>query len=131
MTQTERNAIVSPANGLLIYQPMGVKASIITMALPGRLLPSGFRGLSNNIFIGATAGNSNPTTTGNIGLGRAALYSNTDRIENIAIGDSSQFATGVGSFGNQAYYNTSVGSKSMRFSTTGAKCQCRFTLSFL
>jgi len=122
MTQTQRNAIVSPASGLLIYQTNGVKGFYYYNGTSWKAVSSNaVSGLSNNIFIGATAGQSNPTTTGNIGLGRATLYSNTDRIENIAIGDSSQFATGVGSIGNQAYYNTSIGSKSLRFNTTGAR----------
>ncbi|MBK9317448.1 MAG: tail fiber domain-containing protein [Bacteroidetes bacterium] len=122
MTQAQRNAIVSPASGLLIYQTNGVKGFYYYNGTTWKAVSSNaISGLSNNIFIGSTAGFSNPTSSGNIGFGRATLYSNVDRIENIAIGDSSQFLTGVGSIGNQAYYNTSIGTKSLRFNTTGAR----------
>lgn len=122
MTKVQRDLIVGPVNGLLIYQTDSQKGFYYyngTIWKP--VTDNSVTGLSNNIFIGSTAGTSNTTGIRNIGFGRGALNGNTDRIENIAIGDSSQFVTGIGSIGNQAYYNSSVGSKSLRFNTTGAR----------
>ena len=120
MTKTQRNAIGTPATGLLIFQTDNTKG-LYYYSGADWLPVNNVRGLNSNCFIGLNAGGNNAGGTGNIALGKAALKDNTNRIENIAIGDSSQKSTGVGSIGNQAYYNTSVGSKSLRFNTTGAR----------
>ncbi|MEO8146408.1 MAG: T9SS type A sorting domain-containing protein [Bacteroidia bacterium] len=122
MTKTQRDAIASPATGLLIYQTNGYAG--LYFYKNGSwvaVTPNTLRGLPENLLIGSTAGVAITTGVGNIALGRAALNGLTDRIENICIGDSSGYVLGVGSIGNQAWYNTAVGSKSQRYSTTGTK----------
>lgn len=119
MTKTQRDAIASPATGLLIFQTDNTKGLYYYSGSAWTSV-NNVRGLTNNAFIGLNAGAQNSGGTGNIGIGKAVLRTNTDRIENIAIGDSSQTNTGDGSIGNQAYYNTSVGSKTLRYNTTGA-----------
>lgn len=135
MTQTQRNAIASPATGLLIYQ---------TDKTPGFYFYNGkgwsavstnsVRGLNNNEFIGLNAGNSNTTGYGNVAIGRSALFSNTVLQGNIAIGDSSLFtsnsssatstdniAIGRHALMNNTYasYNVGIGFNALYYNTTG------------
>ncbi len=122
MTKAQRDAIGSPVDGLLIYQTNNTPGFYYYKGSSWKAISvNNVRGLGDNLFIGSSAGAANSGGIGNIALGKAALNGNVDRIENIAIGDSSQFELGVGAFGNQAWYNTSIGSKSQRFSTTGTK----------
>jgi hypothetical protein len=122
MTQAQRNAILSPATGLLIYQTNANPGFYYYTGIGWSTLKSNsVRGLNSNLFIGNAAGASNTTGTGNIALGNMTLNLNTDRIENIAIGDSASYAIGNNAIGNQAWYNTAIGSKSQRSSTTGTK----------
>ena len=120
MTKNQRDAIGSPVNGLLIFQTDNNKGLYYYNGSSWTSV-NNVRGLSKNIFIGSAAGNSNSTGSANIALGAGALKLNTDRIENIAIGDSALYNLGTGSIGNQAWYNTAVGSKSQKLSTTGTK----------
>lgn len=75
---------------------------------------------NNNILIGASAGNAMSTGVGNIALGTAALYANTDRSELVAVGDSALYNNGIGaSAGFEAVRNTAVGSMALFSNTTG------------
>ncbi|MEO8712324.1 MAG: hypothetical protein ABI405_09390, partial [Parafilimonas sp.] len=124
MTKTQRNAIASPVSGLLIYQTNS-GAGFYYYTTSGWKSLNGITGLNANLFAGYLAGNANVGTSttgiGNVAIGRAAYSKGVDRIYNTAVGDSSQYLVGSGSIGNQAYYNTSVGAKSQRYSTTGTK----------
>jgi trimeric autotransporter adhesin len=76
--------------------------------------------LSNdNVLIGKGAGNST-TSTGIIAIGRGTLSKNTDRIAITAIGDSALYNNGTGASGSlNGNYNTAVGTKSLKYNTTG------------
>src|SRR5688572_8959642 len=75
--------------------------------------------LSNNIFFGRLAGNSN-NSYGNIGIGSGALFNNINRAGIVAVGDSALFNNSVGVSNNdQACCNTAIGYKSLFTNTTG------------
>lgn len=76
---------------------------------------------NRNIGIGTNALFNNTAGSGNIAFGSAALHSSTTLNNNIAIGDSSLYHNGTGATGEQALYNTAVGSKSMKNNSTGSK----------
>ncbi|MEO8146736.1 MAG: hypothetical protein ABI723_03810 [Bacteroidia bacterium] len=68
MTLAQRNAIVSPAQGLVIYQTDNTKGmyQYDGSAWKAVTATNNVRGLNNNLFIGQNAGVSNTTGTGNI-----------------------------------------------------------------
>lgn len=81
--------------------------------------PHGWLQVNGSIFWGRSAGNSN-TAYSNIGIGTQALFSNTNRGNLIAIGDSALMNNGTGaSTAVHARYNTAIGSKALYENTTG------------
>lgn len=138
MTRTQRNAIVNPATGLLIYQTdnsPGYYYNSGTSAIPAWVLAgagSGW-GLTGNAgtseatnFIGTTdnqalrfrinntwAGELNPATF-NVYLGTSAGQSNTTGNSNVAIGEHSLLSNTTG------VYNAANGYYSLKFNTTGS-----------
>jgi trimeric autotransporter adhesin len=137
MTLTQRNAIASPANGLIIYQTdntpgfyynSGSSASpawVITGTGSGWALTgnAGTSGVNN--FIGTTdnqplrfkinntwAGELNPATA-NVYLGTGAGQANTTGNSNVAIGEHSLYSNTTGG------YNSANGYYSLGFNTTG------------
>jgi len=138
MTQAQRNAIASPANGLVIYQTdnaPGFYYNTGTSVAPIWTIVGGGSGweIAGNAgtdpaanFIGTTdnqslrfrinntwAGELNPTTA-NVYLGGGAGQANTTGNSNVAIGEHSLFAnTGGG-------YNAANGYYSLNFNTTGS-----------
>jgi trimeric autotransporter adhesin len=138
MTLLQRNAIASPANGLIIYQTdntpgfyynSGSSASpawIITGTGSGWALTGNAGTSGANNFIGTTdnqplrfkinntwAGELNPTTS-NVYLGNGAGQANTTGNSNVAIGEHSLFANTEGG------YNAANGYYSLNFNTTGS-----------
>jgi trimeric autotransporter adhesin len=138
MTMAQRNAIVSPAAGLMIYQTdntPGFYYNSGTSAVPAWVISgtgSGW-GLTGNAgtsgalnFIGTTdnqalrfrinntwAGELNPTTA-NVYLGTGAGQTNTTGNSNVAIGEHSLF------FNTTGGYNAATGYYSLNFNTTGS-----------
>ncbi|MEO8146738.1 MAG: T9SS type A sorting domain-containing protein [Bacteroidia bacterium] len=123
MTIAQRNAIVSPAQGLLIYQ------TDITIGLyqyngsawKAVTTTNSVRGLINNLFIGQNAGISISTGTGNIGLGKGALKSITVQSNNIALGDSALYSNGsVSANTYEGRNNVAIGNKALKSNTRGS-----------
>jgi hypothetical protein len=138
MTRIQRNAIVNPATGLMIYQTdnsPGYYYNSGTSAIPAWVLAgtgSGW-GLTGNTgtseatnFLGTTdnqalrfrinntwAGELNPVTF-NVYLGTSAGQSNTTGNSNVAIGEHSLFSNTTG------VYNAANGYYSLKFNTTGS-----------
>jgi len=74
----------------------------------------------SNSFYGIEAGSSITTGYSNIANGTGALYSNTDRSNLVAVGDSALFNNGIGvEVPLQGTGNTAIGSKAMFSNTTG------------
>jgi trimeric autotransporter adhesin len=138
MTQSQRNAITTPAAGLMIYQTdntPGYYYNSGTPATPAWVISgtgSGW-GLTGNTgssealnFIGTTdnkalrfrinntwAGELNPATA-NVYLGSGAGQANTTGNSNVAFGEHSLFSNTIGG------YNAANGYYSLSFNTTGS-----------
>lgn len=130
MTKAQRDAIVNPATGLLIYQTNltpGFYYYTSTAWKPVSTANS-VRGLGNNLFIGTNAGTSNLTGKGNIALGNSALNANA-KSNNIAIGDSAlknyrgdqNLAVGTNALfsDTSGQYNTALGNYSLMYNSSG------------
>jgi trimeric autotransporter adhesin len=129
MTRTQRDAIASPAQGLLIYQTDNTKGLYQYDGTSWKIVNQ-VRGLNDNIFIGQTAGDANTTGKSNIGLGSGALKSNTVSSGLIAVGDSALNKNTSGqnnlAFGHKALMqnitgtnNTATGTGSLMMNTIG------------
>ncbi len=137
MTLIQRNAIVNPANGLMIYQTDNVPGFYYnsgTPASPAWVISGNVSGwgISGNAgtdpavnFLGTTdnqslrfrtnntwAGELNPTTA-SVYLGTGAGQANTTGNSNVAIGEHSLFANTEGG------YNSAIGYYSLSFNTIG------------
>lgn len=77
MTKAQRDAIVNPAQGLIIYQTDNITGIYCFDGIEWKAASNEVRGINDNMFIGLAAGNSNTTGKSNIGLGRGALRENT------------------------------------------------------
>ncbi|HNS17077.1 MAG TPA: tail fiber domain-containing protein [Bacteroidales bacterium] len=75
--------------------------------------------INNNTFLGTKAG-ANSTGSFNVAVGAGSLYNDTDRSHLVAVGDSALYNNSVGASQSwQAICNTAVGSRALRFNTTG------------
>lgn len=117
MTKAQRDAIASPAQGLLIYQTDNTKGYYYHDGSSWKAITqtaaSQIRGLNDNLFIGQNAGDANTTGKGNIGLGKGALKLNTTMNGLVAIGDSALAANTTGA------NNTAVGHQTLCANTGG------------
>ena len=141
LSTTERNAIQSPANGLLVYDTerdsfwyydMGLAGWVeITTSATNSLdnLMDGISdgvsvyvgsgtgvndyGNNNNTGIGVDALNSNTSGSYNNAMGYKSLYSNTGGDQNTASGNRSLYTNTTG------FNNTSSGYSSLKLNTTG------------
>jgi hypothetical protein len=143
VTATEKNSIVSPATGLIVYQTDGTQGfyyydgsswnllTIASNAVPytgatsavnlgsydltvnGITVGTGAGNVSSNTASGYQALYSNTTGYGNIANGYQALYSNTIGLRNIASGYQALYSNTSGSL------NVAIGYGSLQFKTTG------------
>lgn len=111
MTTAQRNAIASPAVGLLIYQTDGAQGFYYYSGTSWTATNK-VNGLDNNILIGLNAGAAT-TSSYNVAIGKAALKTNTTGSYNVIIGDSSSYANTTGTF------NIAIGAKALYANTTG------------
>ena len=140
MTEVQKDAIINPANGLLIYQTditpgfyffngsdwrlIGAEAFSINDLSDGRT--AGF-----SVFIGSNSGlNDDGSNNNNVGLGFEALKSNTNGDANTAIGKNAMSNNTLGSgntaIGNGAlaaniggFENVAIGSVALDHNTYG------------
>lgn len=114
MTKSQRDAIVSPATGLLIYQTDSIPGFYYfsgawnSMSIPSKA------DTKDNIFLGIGAGTNISTGIENTGIGNSALNQNQTGSGNIAIGKATLFLNSTGSS------NTAVGDQAMVNNTTGS-----------
>lgn len=145
LTKTEKNAIVSPVKGLLVYQSTPdsvgfhfydggkwnwILSSVNVDTLTWRT--TGNAGTNANInFVGTK--DSRPLvfkisnlragiidTSGTLAFGRGALLNNPGNIKSTAFGDSALFSNGIGA--TQSYhstFNTAIGYNALKENTTG------------
>jgi len=126
MTEAERDAIVNPAEGLMIYQTDGVSGFYYRNATNWAVVGSGTlaindltdaKGGSGEVFLGSNAGLSAGGSTSSVGIGSSALRENVSGIYNIAIGNYALYKNaGTNSIGAG---NIAVGSSSMWNNTEG------------
>jgi trimeric autotransporter adhesin len=125
MTKTQRDAIASPVQGLLIYQTDNTKGmyqydgsawKAVTTATSNPV-----RGLNDNLFIGQNAGTANTTGKANIALGKGALKTNVSPSNNIAIGDSTLYNSGGANVPlGQAVNNIAIGTGVLHSNIAGS-----------
>ena len=123
MTETERNAITSPATGLLIYQTDGTAGFYYYDGSKWGLIGSGAFSIDDlsdgktagySVFFGDGAGeNDDGTDNENVAVGDSSLSSNTTGYFNTANGYESLYSNTTGK------YNTASGNKSLLFNITG------------
>ncbi|MCD4724449.1 MAG: hypothetical protein K8R63_06360 [Bacteroidales bacterium] len=123
MTQTQRNAISSPATGLMIFQTDNTAGLYCFDGSSWEILASGAIAINdlldgktggNSVFLGSGAGtNDDATDNRNVGLGINALNANTSGSNNTSIGAYSLQAN-VGGGGNSA-----LGTSTLTFNATG------------
>ena len=126
VTATEKNSIVSPATGLIVYQTDGTTGFYYYDGSSWNLLPSASNAVPytgatgavnlgnydltvNNITIGRGSGN----VSSNTASGFKALYTNTTGNSNTATGSDALFYNTTGSF------NVAIGNGSLYGNTTG------------
>ncbi len=124
MTEAERNAIISPATGLLVYQTSGTSGFYYYDGTEWGLIGSGAISIDdlldgktagNSVFLGDGAGvNDDGTDNENVAVGDSSLSSNTTGIRNTASGNKSLYSNTTG------YHNTASGNKSLYYNTTGS-----------
>jgi len=145
MTTVQRNAIVTPATGLQIYNlttqslniyngtiwiDLGSAGSNYIVLAPSTLnirsLDAGDGTTANqfNTFVGQNAGLDNTDGFSNFGFGRNSLRRITGARFNTSIGEDTLLvlnigANGTGSFQNSNSYNTAIGYKALESYTGG------------
>ena len=112
MTKAQRDAIVAPANGLLIYQTDGIAGLYYFNTGWNLVSRISVNAATDNIFSGTGAGTNITTGIENIGIGNSALNQVQTGYGNIGIGKGALFTT-------TAYANTAVGNQNMLNNTTG------------
>ncbi len=116
LTQLQRQAIPSPATGLIIYQSdtlPGLYLNVGTPSSPAWMVFGGHPN-SSNTFLGLTALASNTSGHDNTASGASALASNTTGFDNTAVG-SSVLLSNTGGFAN-----TANGAGALFSNTTGS-----------
>jgi len=87
MTRTQRSAITSPAEGLMIYQTSSPSGFYIYNGTNWEAIGAGdYHVWGSNLFIGEKAGDADEGRYGNTGVGTEALYANETGFGNTAIG---------------------------------------------
>ena len=143
VTATEKNSIVSPATGLIVYQTDGTKGFYYYEGSSWNLLPSASNVVPYTLATGPVNLGSYDLTVNNITIGRGtgnissntvngyqSLYSNTSGSYNTVNGYQSLYSNTSGSYnianGYQAlysnitgWYNTATGYSALISNTTG------------
>ncbi len=112
MTKTQRDAISSPAEGLMIYQTSTPAGFYIYNGSAWVALGAGDDTYYPNLFIGERAGDGDSNSQENTGIGTHTLYANQEGNGNTAIGF---YALSE----NTGYGNTAVGSYALYYNTDG------------
>ena len=129
MTRAERDAIASPANGLIIYNT-STKSLDLWSGSVWITFGIGLGNATNNLSLGYKSLYSNTTGNANVSIGYEALSSNTSGHNNIAAGYQT-LASNTSGWGNIAsgslslqsnttgYGNVSLGYNTLMYNTTG------------
>ncbi|RLD43423.1 MAG: hypothetical protein DRI89_04605 [Bacteroidetes bacterium] len=123
MTMAQRDAITSPATGLMIYQVDETTGYYYYDGSSWNLVGSGAFSINdlsdgrtggNSVFLGAGAGTHDDITDNqNVGIGINSLYTNTSGNANTAIGRGSLYSNSTGNS------NTAIGFRSGFLNNTG------------
>lgn len=123
MSQSDRDLIASPVNGLLIYQTDNTPGFYFYNGSWSSLSTSGAeeindltdgKTVSRSVYLGSGAGNSdNSGDKQNSALGNNALHNSTSGVQNVAIGESTMLNNTSGE------RNTVVGQSAMRLNSSG------------
>ena len=126
VTATEKNGIVSPATGLIVYQTDGTKGFYYYDGSSWKLLPSAsnavpYTGATGAVNLGnydltvngLTVGRGSGNISSNTSSGYQTLYNNTIGSDNTAIGLNALYSNTYGSS------NTAIGLNALYFNTAG------------
>ena len=123
MTESERELVINPANGLMVYQTDGDNGFYFFNGIEWKIVGSGAFSIDDlsdgktggySVFLGQGAGaNDDGTSNQNVAVGYQSLNKNTTGYYNTANGYKSLFSNTTG------WHNTASGYRSLNSNTTG------------
>ena len=124
MTEAERELVINPATGLMVFQTDGVNGFYFFNGIEWKIVGSGAFSIDdlsdgktggNSVFLGTSTGaNDDGTSNYNTAVGYSALQLNTSGRYNVAFGY-------LALTNSTSEYNTAIGSGALRYNTTGAE----------